>query len=224
MEDPKTKAIIYGVFAMIAVIMINFIVLALLNYPPMAINLINKYILLIAFLILGFGFQVGLFTYYHSMNVLSCSTTVASGGISAISMILCCSHYLLTALPFLGTIAGLSFLTYLSDYTLYVLLFGIFSNIIGIIVIFYQNKNFKGGIKMEKDKVIFIILMIVLALSVIVVFYNFTAFNKIQSSGSSGNMPQECRTPAGQDVESWKEHLGHHENTKYCLEYYTEKK
>lgn len=141
MDDLKTKAIIYGVFAMIIVLMVNFVVLAILNYPPMAIEIINKYIFLIAFLILGFGFQVGLFTYYHSMNALSCSTTVASGGISAFSMILCCSHYLLTALPFLGTITGLSFLTYLSDYTLQFLWFGIFSNIFGIIMILYQNNK-----------------------------------------------------------------------------------
>ncbi len=52
------------------------------------------------------------------------------------------------------------------------------------------------------------------------------------NAGSSGNQPatgqvtyksntpQECRPPAGQDVQSWKEHLGHHDNTKYCLEYY----
>ena len=36
----------------------------------------------------------------------------------------------------------------------------------------------------------------------------------------SDNIPEECRLPASQDIESWKEHLEHHENTKYCLEYF----
>lgn len=34
------------------------------------------------------------------------------------------------------------------------------------------------------------------------------------------NIPEECKVPAGQNTQSWKEHLGHHENTKYCLKYY----
>ncbi len=35
------------------------------------------------------------------------------------------------------------------------------------------------------------------------------------------SIPEECRLPAGKnDLESWKEHLSHHENTLYCLDYY----
>ena len=34
------------------------------------------------------------------------------------------------------------------------------------------------------------------------------------------NMPEKCRLPVGQDVNSWKEHLGHHEDTKDCLKYF----
>ena len=38
----------------------------------------------------------------------------------------------------------------------------------------------------------------------------------------NGNVyiPEKCRLPAGQDVEAWKEHLGHHEETKECLKYF----
>ena len=38
----------------------------------------------------------------------------------------------------------------------------------------------------------------------------------------SEDIPEECRLPAGNDPESWKQHLGHHQNTLYCLDYYTE--
>ncbi len=36
----------------------------------------------------------------------------------------------------------------------------------------------------------------------------------------SESIPEECRLPAGQDLQSWKEHLSHHQNTLYCLDYY----
>ena len=38
--------------------------------------------------------------------------------------------------------------------------------------------------------------------------------------GSDSGIPEKCRVPAGQDVNSWKEHLGHHAETKECLKYY----
>ena len=138
----KTKAWSYGISAILLVIIINLIVLYLLNFPSMATEIIKKYFILLILLIGGFGLQVGLFTYYHSLNAISCSTTVASGGVSGVSMILCCSHYLLNILPFLGAIIGISALTKLSNYTIYFLLLGIASNIFGIGVIFYQKNKY----------------------------------------------------------------------------------
>ena len=67
-----------------------------------------------------------------------------------------------------------------------------------------------------------IIIIIVIALSVLAILYatGIINFNIGKNSGNSGNIPEECKLPAGQDINSWKEHLGHHENTKYCLDYY----
>ena len=37
----------------------------------------------------------------------------------------------------------------------------------------------------------------------------------------SEEIPEACRLPEDRDdIESWKQHLGHHQNTLYCLEYY----
>ena len=41
-----------------------------------------------------------------------------------------------------------------------------------------------------------------------------------QTDSVSGDIPEKCRLPAGQDVDSWKEHLGHHEDTRDCLKYF----
>lgn len=140
----KTKSWLYGVLAVLVVLTINFIVLYSLNFPVMATQIIQSYWYLIVLLIGGFGLQIGLFTYFHSLNAITCSTTVASGGISAVSMVLCCSHYLLNILPFLGAIVGISGLAVLSKYTVYFLIIGVVSNIVGVGVIYYQVNKFKG--------------------------------------------------------------------------------
>ena len=44
--------------------------------------------------------------------------------------------------------------------------------------------------------------------------------NVIGSGDSLNNIPEQCRVPAGQDVNSWKEYLGHHADTKECLKYF----
>lgn len=37
----------------------------------------------------------------------------------------------------------------------------------------------------------------------------------------SEDIPSDCRLPNYENnVNKWKEHLGHHENTLYCLDYY----
>ena len=140
----KAKSVLYGVFAVIAVLLVNAVILSLLGFPLMATEIIKKYLVLFILLIGGLGLQVGLFTYFNNLNAISCSTTIASGGISAVSMILCCSHYLLNILPFLGAVVGISGLSVLSKYTVYFLWFGIISNATGIIVMLYQKNKYKG--------------------------------------------------------------------------------
>lgn len=139
----KTKSWIYGISAILIVIGINFLVLYLLDFPSMATQVAQNYLILLILLIGGFGLQVGLFTYYNGLNALGCSTTIASGGISGGSMILCCSHYILNLLPFLGAIVGISVLAKLADYTVYFLWFGIISNGVGVGVIYRQVKQHK---------------------------------------------------------------------------------
>jgi len=142
------KSIVWGIAAPLIILLINFSILYLLDFPRMAIDIILKYWVLLVLLIGGFGVQVGLFVYHRS--ALSYSTTVASGSISGVSMIICCSHYLLNILPFIGAAAGLSFLAVLSKYTLYFLILGVISNIIGIGMMIKQIKKHKGGKNNEK--------------------------------------------------------------------------
>ena len=78
---------------------------------------------------------------------------------------------------------------------------------------------------MDKETIIIIAVIALVLLAVLVAtgIISFNIENKsgnTNTGGSSESMPEECKVPAGQDLNSWKEHLGHHENTKYCLDYY----
>lgn len=125
----KLRIIRNSVLAILIVVAINFLVLYFLNFPSMAIYQIKRYLILLILLVIGLGVQIGLYTYLKHLNALCSITTMASGGVSSISMLLCCSHYLVNILPFIS----LSFASFLTEYTFYILLFGVLSNIFGIL-------------------------------------------------------------------------------------------
>lgn len=147
--DVKYRAIRNGIIGILLILLLNFIVLWSLGFPIMAVAQIKKYSPLLVLLIGGFGFQVGLFTYLRHKSALSCTTTAASGGLSLMSMILCCSHYLASILPFIG----ISALASLSGYTLWFILIGILSNAAGIAIMLYKSRGEKKTkIKQKKRK------------------------------------------------------------------------
>ena len=133
----KNRIIINVIIVIFIVIAINFLVLYFLNFPQMAIYQLIKYFLLLILLVLGFGVQIGLFTYLKHKNVVCSLTTATSGSISSISMILCCSHYIVTVIPFVS----ISLANLLTKYTLQLLLFGILSNLIGILIMVMKIKK-----------------------------------------------------------------------------------
>ena len=42
----------------------------------------------------------------------------------------------------------------------------------------------------------------------------------VQSNSVSGDIPEKCILPSGEDIISWKDHLGHHAETRECLKYF----
>lgn len=64
---------------------------------------------------------------------------------------------------------------------------------------------------------------IILVLLLVLYTFGVISFNGDtagRSSGGSSNIPEKCQIPKGQDVNSWKEHLSHHAETKDCLKYF----
>ena len=138
----KFRIIRNSILAVLIVVAVNLIILALLNFPSMALFQLKKYIWLLILLVLGFGVQIGLFTYLKHKSIVCSVTAMAGGGVSAISMILCCSHYLINILPFIS----LSFANFLTRYTFWILMFGIASNIAGIVFMLYKIKSMNKNI------------------------------------------------------------------------------
>ena len=82
-------------------------------------------------LAIGFGVQVGLFTYLRSAASAAGSAKVVAttGTTSGIAMVSCCTHYLVNLLPVLGATGLVGFV---GQYQAELFWFGIASNLVGI--------------------------------------------------------------------------------------------
>lgn len=78
----------------------------------------------------GFGIQIGLYTYLkNSIHKVSGKVVAVSGGTSTFAMVSCCAHYLANVLPVLG-VTGV--LTVIGQYQTQLFWVGIVSNLLGI--------------------------------------------------------------------------------------------
>lgn len=64
-----------------------------------------------------------------------------------------------------------------------------------------------------------ILLLALVSLGIVDVNLNGKA-NGNAAGGSYSNIPEKCRPQGGYDINSWKEHLGHHAETQECLKYF----
>ncbi|PIO00643.1 hypothetical protein COT72_00210 [archaeon CG10_big_fil_rev_8_21_14_0_10_43_11] len=104
-------------------------ILTLFNGVNHTIEQFEMYWYFIIPLVVGFGIQLGLVAFMHYKSKASGMAKV-SGAMSAGSMVACCAHHITDFVPLLGVSAvGL----FLADYTPVFLLFGVLSNVIGIL-------------------------------------------------------------------------------------------
>ncbi|NOZ26655.1 MAG: hypothetical protein GXP39_01200 [Chloroflexi bacterium] len=88
-------------------------------------------------IILGFGIQVGLFTYLKLGLHLPDGTRAAgaltgtAGGTSTLAMVACCAHHVTDVLPLVGLSAAAVFL---AEYKIWFMAAGLATNLIGILV------------------------------------------------------------------------------------------
>lgn len=95
----------------------------------------------VAPLIIGFGIQVGLYSYLRNCGQstkLEGGTATTSVTTSSVAMLACCAHHLTDILPFLGLAAAA---TFLATYQEWFLGLGILSNLVGILVMIKQIRR-----------------------------------------------------------------------------------
>jgi len=109
----------------------------------------------------GLGIQVTLFTLFRAhlrgkKKTAAKSSMVASGGVSAVAMMACCSHYLATLIPLLGvSFLSATAVASLAQYQPYFFLAGLVSCLFGITLLVRMMRKhgmFKTGIPRDNPQ------------------------------------------------------------------------
>lgn len=157
-KSKESNAIFYGVLAGAGILFFYILVLAIFQDFNFAISEFRKLWYFIIPLAIGFGTQIGLYTSILHTTALN-AEIAASGGVSGGSMVACCTHFALNAIPILG-FSGLA--AFLMVYQKWFFGLGILSNLVGITILinhknkmkleskiphtsFYKGKKLKGG-------------------------------------------------------------------------------
>ncbi|KKQ43416.1 MAG: hypothetical protein US60_C0002G0024 [Microgenomates group bacterium GW2011_GWC1_37_8] len=124
------KALLNGVLATTVLLIVYFTVVSLVSGWTFAEAQFRQFWYFVVTLAVGFGIQVGLYSYLKLIvkNVTP-GVVAASGTTSTVAMISCCAHYLVNVLPILGA-AGI--ITVISQYQVQLFWVGLAFNFAGI--------------------------------------------------------------------------------------------
>ncbi|MBI3062928.1 MAG: hypothetical protein HYY83_13235 [Deltaproteobacteria bacterium] len=129
------KSILTGMAGASGLLGLYFSILTVVSGWAFALSQFGSFWHFIVSLALGFGIQVGLFSYLRRAIRSHCasgSALAVSGTTSTAAMISCCAHYLTNVLPIVG-VAG--FVTLVAQYQVELFWFGLVSNAGGIIYV-----------------------------------------------------------------------------------------
>lgn len=124
-----------GLLASLAMLVLYFVAVGLISDWPFAKSQFGLYWYFIIGLALGFGIQIGLYTYLKQLvtNGRGSGKVLGVTGVtSTAAMVSCCAHYLVNILPVLGAI-GL--VTFVAQYQTQVFWLGLLFNLGGIVYI-----------------------------------------------------------------------------------------
>jgi Cu+-exporting ATPase len=138
------KSFIWGLAASMTLMGIYFIAVGAISGESFARQQFSQYWYFLVTLALGFGLQIGLYSYLRQAikqhNMHGAGKTIAvTGATSTLAMISCCAHYLANIIPILG-IAGA--LAVVAQYQVQFFWIGLLFNIFGIIYISRQVIKF----------------------------------------------------------------------------------
>lgn len=142
MQNSTAKSILYGTLASTILLAVYFAVLTFVSGWSFAQDQFATYGYFIVSLAVGFGVQIGLYTYLRALVREQANGAVlgVTGTTSTTAMISCCAHYLTTLLPILG-VTGL--VTFVAQYQVGIFWVGLAFNLFGIIFIANRIIQFK---------------------------------------------------------------------------------
>ena len=131
-----------GMVGMAALLGVYFAVVGIISGSAYALEQFSAFWYFIVSLALGFGIQVGLYSYLRDalqQGEGSGKVVAVSGTASTAAMISCCAHYLVNIIPILG-LTG--FATVMSQYQVKFFWLGMIFNFLGIMFIFSRIIKF----------------------------------------------------------------------------------
>ena len=129
------RGAIAGILGMLVLLSAYLLILTAVSGWDFTLDQFYTFWYFIVSLALGFGIQIGLYTYLRGavhQGDGSGKVLAVSGTTSTAAMISCCTHYLTNILPFIG-IGG--FVTVVVQYQIELFWFGLASNAAGIFYI-----------------------------------------------------------------------------------------
>lgn len=145
--DSKQKATILfkAVIAVVSLLLVYFVIVSAISGFKFALSQFESYWYFLVSLALGFGVQIGLYSYLkqlvkNSSMAMSGKTVAVTGTTSTLAMISCCAHYLANIVPILGIAGALSII---AQYQVKIFWVGLLFNIFGIIFISNKIITFK---------------------------------------------------------------------------------
>lgn len=125
-----TRHFINGILATTILLMVYITVVSLVSGWTFAQEQFRQFWYFIVTLAIGFGVQVGLYSYLKTIaKGVTPSVVATSGATSTAAMISCCAHYLVNVLPILGTVG---IITLISQYQVQLFRVGLVFNFAGI--------------------------------------------------------------------------------------------
>jgi len=136
------RALAYGILAGLGILAFYIYVLTIFQSYGFALYEFKRLWIWLVPLSIGFGTQIGLYNSIKHDAIIKAEVK-ASGTISGGSMLVCCSHYLLSIIPLIG-ITGLSaFTSFLMSYQKGFFSIGIVSSIVGIALMLNHKRKMK---------------------------------------------------------------------------------
>jgi copper chaperone CopZ len=132
----RGRPILFGLLGTAGLLILYLGLVSLAQGWEHAVELLAEDAWIVGPILLGFGIQVGLFTYLKTVVHAAARGTGAlagaGGGTSTAAMVACCAHHVTDVLPLVGLSAAA---TFLAEYRIPFMLVGLGTNLIGIAVI-----------------------------------------------------------------------------------------